>query len=128
LIKLKFAEYFMEYGQDSCLLKSPKLFELIIENGLPEDDRGELWMVFSGACNMNLALDYYLKLQIENVNNLSLKPVLDEIEKDVRRLSRSNLGRFLNTRPSSRMSASAPYAGCSAPMPAATLGSAMRKQ
>ncbi|XP_053346842.1 TBC1 domain family member 8B isoform X3 [Clarias gariepinus] len=76
--------HFAEYGQGSAMFRTRKTRELVAR-GLPENLRGELWMLFSGAVNeMSTHPGYYASLVDESVC-VSSSIACDEIERDLHR-------------------------------------------
>lgn len=42
--------HFTEYGQGVCMYRTEKTKDLVLQ-GIPENMRGELWLLFSGESN-----------------------------------------------------------------------------
>ncbi|XP_043913562.1 TBC1 domain family member 8B [Protopterus annectens] len=75
--------HFEEYGRGVCMFRTKKTRDLVIR-GIPENLRGELWLLFSGAVNdMATHPGYYNELVEESMGTCSL--ATDEIERDLRR-------------------------------------------
>ncbi|CAH8514416.1 unnamed protein product [Schistosoma turkestanicum] len=76
-------KYFTEYGSSMSMYRNERLKHLVL-NGLPEEKRGSLWMILSGAENeMFTNPGYYDKL-INGVQGCS-NFVNEEIERDLHR-------------------------------------------
>ncbi|TNN09009.1 TBC1 domain family member 9 [Schistosoma japonicum] len=76
-------KYFEEYGSGMSMFRNERLKNLVL-NGLPEQKRGSLWMILSGAENEMFANPgYYDKLisGVQGCNNF----VNEEIERDLHR-------------------------------------------
>ncbi|KAM8974006.1 TBC1 domain family member 9B isoform 2-T2 [Pelodytes ibericus] len=75
--------HFFEYGRGMCMYRTSRTRELVL-NGIPENLRGELWLLFSGALNeMVTHPGYYVDLVEKSMGKLSL--ATDEIERDLHR-------------------------------------------
>lgn len=75
--------HFIEYGRGISCYRTCKARELVLQ-GIPDELRGELWMLYSGAINeKETNLGYYEKLveQSKNLHNVAT----DEIERDLHR-------------------------------------------
>ena len=82
----KFQSYFDTHNTlDSSMIRSLSLVNLIKQHGIPSKIRGKLWLICSGSLYNTFEKGYYYKLLKKSEGNSSLKGVLDEIEKDVRR-------------------------------------------
>uniref|UniRef100_A0A8C5Q2D8 TBC1 domain family member 9B n=1 Tax=Leptobrachium leishanense TaxID=445787 RepID=A0A8C5Q2D8_9ANUR len=75
--------HFFEYGRGMCMYRTSKMRDLVL-NGIPENLRGELWLLFSGALNeMSTHPGYYSDLVEKSMGKVSL--ATDEIERDLHR-------------------------------------------
>ncbi|CAH2275973.1 TBC1 domain family member 9B isoform X2 [Pelobates cultripes] len=75
--------HFFEYGRGICMYRTSKTRELVLK-GIPENLRGELWLLFSGASNeMATHPGYYTDLVEKSMGKVSL--ATDEIERDLHR-------------------------------------------
>ncbi|XP_062976914.1 TBC1 domain family member 9B isoform X2 [Elgaria multicarinata webbii] len=75
--------HFFEYGRGMCMYRTAKTRELVLK-GIPENLRGELWLLFSGAWNeMATHPGYYTDLVDQSVGKYSL--ATEEIERDLHR-------------------------------------------
>ncbi|XP_042305856.1 TBC1 domain family member 9B isoform X1 [Sceloporus undulatus] len=75
--------HFFEYGRGMCMYRTAKTRELVLK-GIPENLRGELWLLFSGAWNeMTTHPGYYADLVEQSVGKYSL--ATEEIERDLHR-------------------------------------------
>lgn len=75
--------HFFEYGRGMCMYRTSKTRELVL-NGIPENLRGELWLLFSGALNeMATHPGYYADLVEKSTGKCNL--ATDEIERDLHR-------------------------------------------
>ncbi|KAM4749662.1 LOW QUALITY PROTEIN: TBC1 domain family member 9B [Rhinophrynus dorsalis] len=75
--------HFFEYGRGMCMYRTSKTRELVLK-GIPENLRGELWLLFSGASNeMVTHPGYYADLVEKSVGKCNL--ATDEIERDLHR-------------------------------------------
>ncbi|KAL5292343.1 TBC1D8 family protein [Megaselia abdita] len=81
----KWNKHFMEFGKGISMFRTTDVINLITE-GVPEDLRQEVWMIFSGAIHekeMNPGL--YEDLVEKSATKKSLTPIHDEIERDLHR-------------------------------------------
>ncbi|XP_077182727.1 TBC1 domain family member 9B isoform X2 [Paroedura picta] len=75
--------HFFEYGRGMCMYRTAKTRELVLK-GIPENLRGELWLLFSGAWNeMVTHSGYYAELVEQSMGKYSL--ATEEIERDLHR-------------------------------------------
>ncbi|KAM3924220.1 TBC1 domain family member 9B isoform 2-T2 [Leptodactylus fuscus] len=75
--------HFFEYGRGMCMYRTSKTRELVLK-GIPENLRGELWLLFSGALNeMATHPGYYADLVEKSTGKCNL--ATDEIERDLHR-------------------------------------------
>ncbi|KAM5298377.1 TBC1 domain family member 9B isoform 2-T2 [Ctenodactylus gundi] len=75
--------HFFEYGRGICMYRTAKTRQLV-QKGIPESLRGELWLLFSGAWNeMVTHPGYYAELVEESMGKYSL--ATEEIERDLHR-------------------------------------------
>ncbi|XP_064181968.1 TBC1 domain family member 9B [Anguilla rostrata] len=75
--------HFFEFGRGVCMYRTSKTRELVL-NGIPENLRGELWLLFSGAENeMATHPGYYGELVEQAMGHCSL--ATEEIERDLHR-------------------------------------------
>ncbi|XP_063148290.1 TBC1 domain family member 9B [Candoia aspera] len=75
--------HFFEYGRGMCMYRTAKTRELV-QKGIPENLRGELWLLFSGAWNeMATHPGYYSDLVKQSLGKYSL--ATEEIERDLHR-------------------------------------------
>uniref|UniRef100_A0A667YDK9 TBC1 domain family member 9 n=1 Tax=Myripristis murdjan TaxID=586833 RepID=A0A667YDK9_9TELE len=75
--------HFTEYGQGVCMYRTEKTKELVLK-GIPENMRGELWLLFSGAINeMDTHPGYYEDLVEKSMGKYNL--ATEEIERDLHR-------------------------------------------
>ncbi|KAM9311308.1 TBC1 domain family member 9B [Gastrophryne carolinensis] len=75
--------HFFEYGRGMCMYRTSKTRELVLR-GIPENLRGELWLLFSGASNeMATHPGYYTDLVEKSMGKCNL--ATDEIERDLHR-------------------------------------------
>ncbi|XP_039606112.1 TBC1 domain family member 9 isoform X1 [Polypterus senegalus] len=75
--------HFAEYGQGVCMYRTEKTKELVLK-GIPENMRGELWLLFSGAVNeMATHPGYYEDLVEKSMGKYNL--ATEEIERDLHR-------------------------------------------
>ncbi|XP_013908692.1 PREDICTED: TBC1 domain family member 9B isoform X1 [Thamnophis sirtalis] len=75
--------HFFEYGRGMCMYRTAKTRELV-QKGIPESLRGELWLLFSGAWNeMATHPGYYSDLVKQSTGKYSL--ATEEIERDLHR-------------------------------------------
>ncbi|XP_043408520.1 TBC1 domain family member 9B isoform X7 [Chelonia mydas] len=75
--------HFFEYGRGMCMYRTAKTRELVLK-GIPENLRGELWLLFSGAWNEMVTLPgYYAELVEKSMGKYSL--ATEEIERDLHR-------------------------------------------
>ncbi|KAJ8269603.1 hypothetical protein COCON_G00122100 [Conger conger] len=75
--------HFTEYGQGVCMYRTQKTKELVLK-GIPENMRGELWLLFSGAINeMTTHPGYYEDLVEKSMGKYNL--ATEEIERDLHR-------------------------------------------
>uniref|UniRef100_A0A8B9RIC7 TBC1 domain family member 9 n=1 Tax=Astyanax mexicanus TaxID=7994 RepID=A0A8B9RIC7_ASTMX len=75
--------HFTEYGQGVCMYRTDKTKELVLK-GIPENMRGELWLLFSGAINeMATHPGYYEDLVEKSMGKYNL--ATEEIERDLHR-------------------------------------------
>ncbi|KAG9347089.1 hypothetical protein JZ751_006016 [Albula glossodonta] len=75
--------HFHEYGQGVCMYRTQKTKELVLK-GIPENMRGELWLLFSGAINeMTTHPGYYEDLVEKSMGKYNL--ATEEIERDLHR-------------------------------------------
>ncbi|KAK5896444.1 hypothetical protein CesoFtcFv8_009606 [Champsocephalus esox] len=78
--------HFSEFGRGVCMYRTSRTRELVL-NGIPENLRGELWMLFSGAQNeMSSHPGYYGDL-VEAAMGVGsvVSVVTEEIERDLHR-------------------------------------------
>uniref|UniRef100_A0A8C7CC52 TBC1 domain family member 9 n=1 Tax=Oncorhynchus kisutch TaxID=8019 RepID=A0A8C7CC52_ONCKI len=72
-----------EYGQGVCMYRTEKTKDLVLK-GIPENMRGELWLLFSGAINeMATHPGYYEDLVEKSMGKYNL--ATEEIERDLHR-------------------------------------------
>ncbi|KAK0151488.1 TBC1 domain family member 9 [Merluccius polli] len=72
-----------EYGQGVCMYRTEKTKDLVLQ-GIPENMRGELWLLFSGAINeMVTHPGYYEDLVEKSMGRYNL--ATEEIERDLHR-------------------------------------------
>ncbi|XP_051560805.1 TBC1 domain family member 9-like [Myxocyprinus asiaticus] len=75
--------HFAEYGQGVCMYRTEKTKDLVLQ-GIPENMRGELWLLFSGAVNeMATHPGYYEDLVEKSMGKYNL--ATEEIERDLHR-------------------------------------------
>ncbi|XP_068181428.1 TBC1 domain family member 9B isoform X1 [Antennarius striatus] len=75
--------HFSEFGRGVCMYRTSRTRELVL-NGIPENLRGELWLLFSGAQNeMATHPGYYGDLVEQAMGLCSL--ATEEIERDLHR-------------------------------------------
>ncbi|KFO69942.1 TBC1 domain family member 9B, partial [Cuculus canorus] len=75
--------HFFEYGRGMCMYRTAKTRELV-QKGIPESLRGELWLLFSGAWNeMVTHPGYYADLVEKSMGKYNL--ATEEIERDLHR-------------------------------------------
>uniref|UniRef100_A0A8C0UKR3 TBC1 domain family member 9B n=1 Tax=Cyanistes caeruleus TaxID=156563 RepID=A0A8C0UKR3_CYACU len=75
--------HFFEYGRGMCMYRTAKTRELV-QKGIPENLRGELWLLFSGAWNeMVTHPGYYANLVEKSMGRYNL--ATEEIERDLHR-------------------------------------------
>uniref|UniRef100_A0A8D2PPZ1 TBC1 domain family member 9B n=2 Tax=Zosterops lateralis melanops TaxID=1220523 RepID=A0A8D2PPZ1_ZOSLA len=75
--------HFFEYGRGMCMYRTAKTRELV-QKGIPENLRGELWLLFSGAWNeMVTHPGYYGDLVEKSMGRYNL--ATEEIERDLHR-------------------------------------------
>ncbi|XP_053478003.1 TBC1 domain family member 9 [Ictalurus furcatus] len=75
--------HFAEYGQGVCMYRTDKTKELVLK-GIPENMRGDLWLLFSGAINeMATHPGYYEDLVEKSMGKYNL--ATEEIERDLHR-------------------------------------------
>ncbi|KAI1898593.1 hypothetical protein AGOR_G00073990 [Albula goreensis] len=75
--------HFFEFGRGVCMYRTSKTRELVL-NGIPENLRGELWLLFSGAQNeMATHPGYYGELVEQAMGRCTL--ATEEIERDLHR-------------------------------------------
>lgn len=75
--------HFTEYGQGVCMYRTEKTKELVLK-GIPENMRGDLWLLFSGAINeMATHPGYYEDLVEKSMGKYNL--ATEEIERDLHR-------------------------------------------
>ncbi|NWZ20699.1 TBC9B protein, partial [Asarcornis scutulata] len=75
--------HFFEYGRGMCMYRTAKTRELV-QKGIPENLRGELWLLFSGAWNeMVTHPGYYGDLVEKSMGKYNL--ATEEIERDLHR-------------------------------------------
>ncbi|MBN3279690.1 TBCD9 protein, partial [Polyodon spathula] len=75
--------HFAEYGQGVCMYRTEKTKELVLK-GIPENMRGDLWLLFSGAVNeMATHPGYYEDLVEKSMGKYNL--ATEEIERDLHR-------------------------------------------
>ncbi|XP_062334252.1 TBC1 domain family member 9, partial [Osmerus eperlanus] len=75
--------HFSEYGQGVCMYRTNRTEELVLQ-GIPENMRGELWLLFSGAINeMATHPGYYEGLVERSMGRYNL--ATEEIERDLHR-------------------------------------------
>ncbi|KAJ8405301.1 hypothetical protein AAFF_G00322920 [Aldrovandia affinis] len=75
--------HFFEFGRGVCMYRTSKTRELVL-NGIPENLRGELWLLFSGAQNeMAAHPGYYGELVEQAMGRCTL--ATEEIERDLHR-------------------------------------------
>nr|XP_033782875.1 TBC1 domain family member 9B isoform X1 [Geotrypetes seraphini] len=75
--------HFFEYGRGMCMYRTAKTRELVLK-GIPENLRGELWLLFSGAWNeMVTHPGYYADLVEKSMGRYNL--ATEEIERDLHR-------------------------------------------
>uniref|UniRef100_A0A8C3PZA8 TBC1 domain family member 9B n=1 Tax=Chrysolophus pictus TaxID=9089 RepID=A0A8C3PZA8_CHRPC len=75
--------HFFEYGRGMCMYRTTKTRELV-QKGIPENLRGELWLLFSGAWNeMVTHPGYYADLVEKSMGKYNL--ATEEIERDLHR-------------------------------------------
>ncbi|XP_058049067.1 TBC1 domain family member 9 isoform X1 [Ahaetulla prasina] len=75
--------HFAEYGQGICMYRTEKTRDLALK-GIPENMRGELWLLLSGAINeMVTHAGYYEDLVEKSMGKYNL--ATEEIERDLHR-------------------------------------------
>ncbi|CAG2161932.1 unnamed protein product [Oppiella nova] len=75
--------HFIEYGRGISCYRTSKARELILK-GIPDDIRGELWMLYSGAVNeLSTHRGYYELIVQQSLGQHSV--ATDEIERDLHR-------------------------------------------
>ncbi|NXK05052.1 TBC9B protein, partial [Herpetotheres cachinnans] len=75
--------HFFEYGRGMCMYRTARTRELV-QKGIPENLRGELWLLFSGAWNeMVTHPGYYADLVEKSMGKYNL--ATEEIERDLHR-------------------------------------------
>lgn len=72
-----------EYGRGMCMYRTHNTQELVLK-GIPDNLRGEMWMIFSGALNeMATHPNYYADIVRQSAGHSSI--ATDEIERDLHR-------------------------------------------
>ncbi|KAJ6651161.1 hypothetical protein lerEdw1_000750, partial [Lerista edwardsae] len=75
--------HFFEYGRGVCMYRTAKTRELVLK-GIPDNLRGELWLLFSGAWNeMVTHPGYYADMVEQSMGKYNL--ATEEIERDLHR-------------------------------------------
>ncbi|XP_035387335.1 TBC1 domain family member 9 isoform X1 [Electrophorus electricus] len=75
--------HFAEFGQGVCMYRTEKTKDLVL-HGIPENMRGELWLLFSGAINeVATHPGYYQDLVEKSMGKYNL--ATEEIERDLHR-------------------------------------------
>ncbi|XP_066470035.1 TBC1 domain family member 9B isoform X1 [Tiliqua scincoides] len=75
--------HFFEYGRGVCMYRTAKTRDLVLK-GIPDNLRGELWLLFSGAWNeMVTHPRYYADLVEQSMGKYTL--ATEEIERDLHR-------------------------------------------
>ncbi|XP_076830518.1 TBC1 domain family member 9 [Brachyhypopomus gauderio] len=75
--------HFAEFGQGVCMYRTEKTKDLVLQ-GIPENMRGDLWLLFSGAINeMATHPGYYEDLVEKSMGKYNL--ATEEIERDLHR-------------------------------------------
>jgi hypothetical protein len=84
LVKINLWElHFIEYGRGISCYRTSKARDLILK-GIPDDLRGELWMLYSGAVNeLSTHRGYYELIVQQSLGKHSV--ATDEIERDLHR-------------------------------------------
>ena len=83
-VREEWQNYFVVNGRDVGMIRTRQLLSLV-QKGIPDDLRGEMWILFSGASYTAFEPNYYERLLNKNEGNPEFKSVLEEIEKDVKR-------------------------------------------
>ncbi|KAI9513563.1 TBC1 domain member 9B [Dissostichus eleginoides] len=78
--------HFSEFGRGVCMYRTSRTRELVL-NGIPENLRGELWMLFSGAQNEMASHPGYYGDLVEAAMGVGsvVSVVTEEIERDLHR-------------------------------------------
>lgn len=81
----RWTDYFDSRGRDVCIIKEMKVLRDLLNStrGVPDQFRGDFWMLVSGAWYSKPAAGYYESLLSDNKTKIN--PFEEEIEKDVRR-------------------------------------------
>ncbi|CAG5132488.1 unnamed protein product [Candidula unifasciata] len=75
--------HFAEFGRGMCMYRTHDTLQLVLK-GIPDQYRGEMWMVFSGAVNeMATHPNYYADIVKQSKGHSSI--ATDEIERDLHR-------------------------------------------
>ena len=80
-------KHFSDYGRGISLYRTTELYELILD-GLPDKNRCELWLIFSGAINQKITNPFLYKNLVNSEPpeaDESYAITMDEIERDLHR-------------------------------------------
>lgn len=81
--KLKWENYFSEYGRGISMYRTGEARELVLA-GIPDDLRREMWLIYSGALNeMSSNVGLYKSLVDQAIGKATTAN--DEIERDLHR-------------------------------------------
>ncbi|KAI3649991.1 hypothetical protein MP228_005623 [Amoeboaphelidium protococcarum] len=87
LLEELWVDFMASHGRDQCMIKDKQLSDLV-KRGIPDDFRGEIWMLLSGACYDQGPQDQYDQLLSDahrRVISGEKLSVFEEIEKDLHR-------------------------------------------
>jgi TBC1 domain family member 8/9 len=75
--------HFSDYGRGISMYRTTELYELIL-NGLPDSNRCELWLIFSGAIHEKKINPFLYKRLVDEPAD-DFEVTMDEIERDLHR-------------------------------------------